>query len=282
MIQKTKTNIALIVHACDRYEFLFQGFEYFFNQFWNFDINCNYYFATEEIDVNLPGFINIKSGKGEWSDRLAYLLREKIKEDYVIYMQEDVWFSKPVSIDFFNELFDFVPKNGYKQVKLHSSDIYTTSPTDKYIQGLNFSKVDNIKSRYLMSHQITLWEREFFIAQLLPNENPWRNERRGTKRLKSINPEIWHIDYFSQDYSAPINKNLDVSERSNFNTVSLNGMLNDEVAYFIELLSKGDEKAIAYSKELQNHYLNGLTHDGKEKPRKIDIFKRFKNWVLKK
>jgi hypothetical protein len=280
--EKTQKSFALLVHACDRYEFLYQGFEYFFNQFWNSDIKCKYYFATEVIDVNIPGFENIKSGKGEWSDRLAYLLREKITEDYVIYMQEDVWLSKPVSKAFFDDLFDFVQEKSHKQIKLHSSDIYQTLPTEKFVRGLNFSKVDNTKSRYLMSHQLTLWDRAFFVAQLPPKENPWRNERRGTKRLKSIDPEIWHIDYFSQDYSEPINENQDITERSNFNTVSQNGKLNDEVCHFIELLRKGDEKAVAYAKELENHYDNSLTHDGKEQPRKIDFVKRLKNWVLNK
>jgi hypothetical protein len=280
--EKTQKTFALLVHACDRYEFLYQGFEYFFNQFWDLGINCKYYFATEMIDVNIPGFENIKSGKGEWSDRLAYLLREKITEDYVIYMQEDVWLSKPVRKEFFDNLFDFVMAKGHKQVKLHSADIYQTVPTEKFIRGLNFSKIDNSKSRYLMSHQLTLWDRAFFIDQLLPKENPWRNERRGTKRLKLMNPEIWHVDYFSQNYSEPINKNQDIIERSNFNTVSQNGKLNDEVGYFIELLSKGDAKALAYAKELKNHHENSLTHDGMEQPRKVDFIKRLKNWVLNK
>lgn len=85
------TKVALIVHACDRYEFLYKGFEHFFSKYWDFGIDCKYYFATENLTVNIAGFQNIQSGKGPWSDRLAILLTEKIEEDYVLYFQEDMW-----------------------------------------------------------------------------------------------------------------------------------------------------------------------------------------------
>lgn len=41
-------DFALLVHSCDRYELLYKGFEYFFSKYWDFDVKCKYYFATEE------------------------------------------------------------------------------------------------------------------------------------------------------------------------------------------------------------------------------------------
>src|SRR2546425_4425090 len=96
-----QNKIALLVHACDRYEFLFRGFGYFFGRHWNYDIPCNYYFATENISAQIHRFQNIKSGGGEWSDRLAFLLQNKIREEYVLYFQEDVWLRKKVNPEFF-------------------------------------------------------------------------------------------------------------------------------------------------------------------------------------
>ncbi|MCE6991142.1 hypothetical protein [Dyadobacter sp. CY323] len=275
-----KPDVALIVHSCDRYQLLYQGFEYFFKEFWDFSIDCKYYFATEELDVEIPGFTNIKSGKGEWSDRLSYLLREQVQEKYVLYLQEDVWFNQKICKGFFTKLFEAAELNKWKQVKLHSADIYKTTKTSSYIEGLNVALLNNSASRYLMSHQITLWERKFFIEQLTANENPWRNERRGTKRLKKNNPDILHIDYFAQNHSKPINENLENVERANFHTISVNGMLNEEVLPFIDHLSKGDDLAQEYAEKLIYHYINGLTHDGRERPRKQDIFKKMKNWLF--
>src|SRR5688500_14079377 len=171
--------VALLVHACDRYSFLYKGFEYFLSKHWDPGIHCTHYFATENTDAHIASFINIKSGKAEWSDRLALLLRKKIKEDYILYFQEDMWLNKRVNKNFFNSLFENAVTNDWKQVKLHSSEVYHTEKTNHYIEGFNISLVNNERSDYLMSHQVTLWQKDFLLAQLPSNEHPWRNEKKG-------------------------------------------------------------------------------------------------------
>ncbi|RZL38862.1 MAG: hypothetical protein EOO96_01995 [Pedobacter sp.] len=281
-MSKSKNNVAILVHACDRYQFLYQGFDHFFSEHWDFKIPGKYYFATEELDVKINGFENIKSGNGAWADRLAYLLRTKITEDYILYFQEDMWLSKPVNRDFFTQLFDLAEKNNWKHVKLHSSEVYKTKATETFLEGFNVAEVDNQKSDFLMSHQVTLWKKDYLLAQLYKNEHPWRNERRGTKRLKKLNPQIFHIDYFAENSCAEINQNQAPKARSEYHAVSFNSTLNFNVVDYIKLLGKGKAASKKYAAELQNHYDNNLTHDGKPKPKKEDIFKKFKNWFVKK
>jgi hypothetical protein len=271
-------NAALLVHTCDRYRFLYPGFSYFFNQNWDFNTHCNYYFATEEADVNIPHFKNIKSGKGEWADRLRYLLEQVITEKYVIYFQEDMWLNKPVSSSFFNQLLSLVEQKQWKHVKLDSADIYKTHKTPQFIEGFNISLLNNETSGYLMSHQVAVWDKAYLIQQLHRGEHPWRNERRGTKRLKKLNPEIYHADYFAQNGQAPINQNEFNVVRSEYHTVSGNSMLQFNVLPYITLLQQAGRQEQAYAAELSNHYHNELTHDGEPKPRKEDIFKKIKNF----
>lgn len=270
-------DIALIVHTCDRYEFLYKGFDIFFSKYWDFNIPCNYYFATEEKNASVNGFQNIHSGKGQWTDRLAFLLREKVKEKYVLYFQEDMWLTKKVNGTFFTELFEQTKKNNWQQVKLHSSEVYKTIPTEIFIEGFNVAELNNETSDFLMSHQVTLWDKEFLLQQLHKDEHPWRNERKGTKRLKKLNPKIFHIDYFAENRKPAINQNNNPIGRSEYLTVSENGMLNGAVTHFIDELANGTGTEKAYRKELQDHFENQLTHDGKPKPRKEDIFKKIKN-----
>jgi len=278
-----KENFALLVHACDRYRFLYPGFSWFFNKYWDFNIPCSNYFATEELDAAVKGFKNIKSGKGEWADRLALLLRNEIKEKYVIYFQEDMWLNKPVNSVFFEELFELISSNGWKQVKLTSSDVYKTIPTENFIEGFNIARLDNEQSDFLMSHQVTIWDKEFLLAQLHKGEHPWRNERKGTKRLKKLNPEIYQVDYFAENGQSPINANKDPAGRSEYQTVSVNSSLNTNVQPFIaELLRAGNDEDKAYAQKLQYNFDNQLTHDGLPKPRKVDLVKRLKNWILGK
>jgi len=280
-MSKSKNNVALLVHACDRYEFLYKGFDFFFSRNWDFNIPCHYYFATEIKNAKVNGFTNIKSGKGEWADRLATLLRS-IDEEYVLYFQEDMWLSKPVDKSFFNQLFDFADQNACNQIKLHSSDVYTTKQTENFIDGFNITEIDNKASHFLMSHQVTLWKKDFLLAQLYKKEHPWRNERKGTKRLKTLNPLIQHVDYFSENGSLEINQNKKPIKRSEYFAVSFNSTLNHNALRFIEILKSGTKAEKDYGKDLQNHFENGLTHDGKPKPKKVDLFKKFKTWFLQR
>ncbi|MEJ7685091.1 MAG: hypothetical protein WKG06_46050 [Segetibacter sp.] len=270
--------IALLVHSCDRYELLYKGFEFFFSQHWDFSIPCNYYFATEEKRVIINGFQNIQSGKGQWSDRLAVLLK-KIPEEFILYFQEDMWLNKDVSDGFFKQLFELTINNDWTQVKLHSSKVYKTKASQLFIEGFNIAKLDNGESEYLMSHQVTLWNKKFLIEQLYKDEHPWRNERRGTKRLKKLDPEIFHADYFAENGKPEINTNNHLVKRSEYQTISVNGKLNNNIVPFISVLNLGTQEEKHYAEKLLFHYENQITHDGKPKPRKEDIFKKIKNWI---
>lgn len=272
-----KNNIALIVHACDRYELLFKGFEYFFLKHWDFDIPVNYYFATEEKPVDIKNFKNIRSGKGEWSNRLSRLL-DQIDEEYVIYFQEDMWLNKTVDKDFFIELFKFTFENKWQLVKLNSSDVFKTKRSNMFIKGFNVSLLDNKESGFLMSHQVSLWNKAFLKGQLPPNEHPWRNERKGTKRLRKQNPEIFHIDYFAENGNAPINENTADMVRSEYQSISINATLNHNAAPFLKVL-KAVPHLSAYAEKLIHNYAHKITHDGQPRPLKKDLFKRIKNWI---
>ncbi len=58
-------------------------------------------------------------------------------------------------------------------------------------------------------------------------------------------------------------------------------MLNNNVQPFIKELEKEGGEIKQYAHQLKHHYKNCLTHDGKEKPRKEDVFKKLKNWIRK-
>jgi hypothetical protein len=273
------SSVALLVHASDRYQLLFKGFEYFFSKHWNTE--CRRYFATEEIEANVRGFKNIKSGRGAWSDRLRNLLTHHISEEYVLYMQEDMWFTKPVDPNFINSMFQLAASHNWPLIKLHSSNVYYTRQTSIYLQGFNVTLLDNNHSEYLMSHQISLWRRDFLIEQLENNEHPWRNEKRGSLRLRDRNPIIMHIDYFADNGACAINENQSNAKRSEYYGISRNARLNEHSLPFIEELSgTSDTQLQQYAQQLHVNYLQNITHDGLPSPRQEDIFKKMKTWLL--
>lgn len=286
-MQVTKANekclpqhpVALLVHSCDGYELLYKGFGYFFSANWNWEIPCQYYFATEEKKAVIQGFTPLLSGKGQWSDRLRYLLENEISEPYILYFQEDMWLNKKVNRNFFTALFSLAAEKKWKQVKLHSSEVYHTTPTPYCIEGFAIALLVNQTSGFLMSHQVTLWEKNHLLAQLKRGEHPWRNERKGTKRLRKENGEIYQADYFAENGKPEINANPSPVMRSEYQAVSVNGMLNSNVLPFLKELEKGNKEDREYAQKLLHHYTNRLTHNGKLKPRKEDLFKKIKYWM---
>jgi hypothetical protein len=280
MQQKTN-KVGLIVHACDRYELLYKGFEHFFHQHWDFSIATSNYFATEEKTANVKGFTNIKSGKGAWADRLKILLEEKVEEEYILYLQEDMWFTKSVDGAFINEVIEYALTNEIDCLKLHSSEVYQTNPTGVEFQGLSLGELDNEKSGFLMSHQITIWKKSFLIQQLHKNEHPWRNERKATKRLKKLNPAIYQIDYFAENEKGEVNHNKRSEIRSAYYTVSVNGMLGVNYNQFLSN-TYSDPATAEYFSKLNHNFANQITHDGLAKPKKQDIFNKMKKLVKSK
>lgn len=270
-------SFAILVHACDRYELLFKGFEHFFAKNWDFNVPCSYYFRTENVHFSSTLFKNIRTGSGEWSDRLKLLL-DDIEADYILLFQEDMWLCKPVGKRVLKALLKYASENEIGLLKLHSSDCYNTVPTPVFIEGLNISMVDKLKSNFLMSHQVSIWNKQL-LKSLLPNgEHPWRNERKGSLRLKKNNDVIYQIDLFSLNGKLPNNKNNSNQTASGYFTISVNAKLNEFAPrFFDELRNETNATLKDYGERLAYHHHLQMTHDGKPEPRKIDFFKRAKN-----
>jgi hypothetical protein len=270
--------IAIVVHACDRYELLYKGFSEFFRLHWPLNTRISgYYFLTEEKEYIGGPFRNIKTGKGEWSERLKTGLSQ-IPESYILYLQEDMWFDKNVSAGAINSIIDFTLATKPLLFKLNSSEVYKTNPTSQFMDGFRIATLDNKSSEYLMSHQASVWDKEFLMSQLEPNEHPWRNERKGTKRLRKLNPAIYHVDLLSENGKPAINDNAPEAPYSGYWTVSVNASLNEFALPYIDRLKKSDDpENRAYAEKLQYNYEHQLTHDGKPKPRKESAIKKLLN-----
>lgn len=267
--------VAFLVFACDRYQFLYQGFDYFFKKNMLTPITSHVYFATEDIPLNLNGYTHVKSGKGEWTNRLKVVLHQ-IDEEYVIFLQEDMWFSKKASELAFQKTIEYAINSKLKLVKLHSADIYKTIPIGKSIEGLQLTKLDKKMSEFLMSHQISIWSKSFLINQLKDNEHPWRNERKGTQRLRKEPAEIYQIDLYSENHKEPNNVNENSSNGS-YLTISENACIHPRIE---ELLPELHIDLPKYAQKIEHHLKHKLTHDGKERPRKKDFIKSIKNNIF--
>lgn len=165
----------LLIHTFNQYEFLWDGC---LKAWEKYDQEFPIYFGTDTEGHKRTDFGKMKviySGVGSWSDRLTNLLT-KIDSKYVLYVQEDHW---PYIIPNFGKFLDLVQKYDLLRLQIAENHrYYTTYERD----GLHFF---DLKSKYLVSHQPSIWDRKFFLQQIQYNETPWINEYEGSKRLKN-------------------------------------------------------------------------------------------------
>jgi len=193
-----ENKISILVHTCDSYKFLWKGFVHYWKQYW-VDKSIVKYFCNEEKDVNFDGFLNIKTGKGEWSDRLEIALN-LIQTEYVLYVQEDMWLKKSLPKNLLRKLLNIMEERDilciriFPKNKLCSYE-FETPPLRKMSRN----------SLYLLNHQISIWNREFFLTCLEKHETPWVNEKEGTKRLRD-RPEGDKIYQYCVDWYESVSK----------------------------------------------------------------------------
>jgi hypothetical protein len=169
------SDLSLLIHTFNGYQWLWaeslQRWRMVYNEpipfLWGTDIE-----GHEKHDF---GKFEVKySGPGSWSDRLVRLL-SKVDTKYVLYAQEDHWpTEKPPD---FRILMEIMDKYDLKRLQI--------SPVTQYytLFGHEIPLFFHYKSKYLVSHQPSIWDKEFFLKQISYNEDPWLNEYEGTKRF---------------------------------------------------------------------------------------------------
>lgn len=176
----------VLVHSCNARRPCWAPFQYFWRK--HSRIDPLVFISSEGGDAsNGEDFIDIRTGNGEWSDRLMYALAKLGGLGFrkIFMMNEDFWLTEEVTKEWWN-MVDGCSSDAHHYGKLHH--FY------KFIAGTN--KMDP-KSKYLTSTEPTAWNIGFLAGLLIPNENVWRFEIDGTRRLRDrpIPPNILFTEW---------------------------------------------------------------------------------------
>ncbi len=172
------SNLSVLIHTFNGYEWLWAGCLKGWKE-QSLPDELQMYWGTDTQahgDHHFGRFRVIYSGEGNWSDRLVVLLSQ-IGTKYVFYAQEDHWPIK--SVPDLGKMMDLMVKNDLKRLQI--------APKNKYYklkEAKEFSLFEP-DSKYLVSHQPSIWERSFLLEQVRYAETPWINEYEGTKRLNN-------------------------------------------------------------------------------------------------
>lgn len=180
--------IPVIVHTCDKYSWLWEGWYFYFKKNWNWADYPVVFFCNEDSDMppHWDGLSHIKTGAGAWSDRLDIVLKELEAFEYVLYMQEDFWPKVP-------DAFPAVVGD------LGGIDVMRVAPRCKFYRydgppNKNPRRVAEC-SPYIISHTPAVWNNDFLFESLIPGEAPQQHETYGTRRLIESGHEhrVYHM-----------------------------------------------------------------------------------------
>lgn len=183
-----RTDIAVVVHTCDKNKFFWGTWRYFFEKFWDWDFAAQVYFMNEEADATEylpPSVIQVKTGMGDFSTRLINtLLSLKVKN--IFYIQEDYLPTQTLDVEEIYDCFNGVQMNGL-YITGDEPKTYTMLDTrSKFwhpymVDGGVLRKLLN--NTMLYNHNPAIWDREFLLDTLRRGESPWDSEQNGTMRL---------------------------------------------------------------------------------------------------
>lgn len=196
-----ENKVSLLVHTFDGYRHFWPGMLYTLDFYWDFD-SVPVYFASEEIDVSTlkfdckgleysvdPRIKGITTGVGEFSDRFIKSI-QSIDSEWIIYIQEDMWLKREISSELIHKLIECAERENADAVKIHAAlyyyDQYRLEKTEHEIDGkkiLRYSEGDN----FLLTHNATIWRKDYILKHQREGENPWINEIEGSKRM-SVEP----------------------------------------------------------------------------------------------
>ena len=204
-------DLSLLIQTCDHYEKFWAGMFYTLDFYWdygtfpayfsneekrieemNFDCKGREYRPTKKINQILTG----KTDRNGFSDRFIKSL-DQIPTKWVLYLQEDMWLRRGLDKDLLEELVEFAEKNNADSIKIHTKlfyyDNYKLEKTDSFIKGrriLKYSEGEN----FLLSHNATIWRKDYILKHQKEGEDAWTNEIEGSKRMSAEPHNHYHYD----------------------------------------------------------------------------------------
>jgi hypothetical protein len=213
-----KLDLSLLVHTCDSYEKFWNGMFYTLDFYWDYDC-IPVYFANEEKpmsdiiincketpyrpDTRIKQILTGKTDKNGFSTRFIEAVKQ-IPTKYVLYIQEDMWLKRKLDDGLLDDLIKFMDETNADSVRLHAKlwyyKSYLMEPTDYFVKGQRMLK--NIGGD-ILSHNATIWRKDYILKHQLPDEDPWTNEKEGSKRMSLDNNSNNNYHYNIHWYCQP-------------------------------------------------------------------------------
>ena len=190
-------NCSVFINTCDKYSFIWNAWNFFYQKYWNKDIPWKVYFGTEEESVNFQNVINLKIGKLPWGE-YVHKAMSMIPTDNVFFTMEDHFPIKRLDIDFLENVYNYFIDNDMDRLGLMDKHHYLHEPIKHIETDIgDFHKQTN-KSGYLSCLQPSFWKKDFLYSIIKKDFTPYDGEISGTEIARK--KEDVNIGYFLEEW----------------------------------------------------------------------------------
>lgn len=170
-------NVAILVSSCDKYSWAWPIWKQMFQKYWS---NCPFslYFVSNHLTAPLGK--TIKVGEVSWSDGMKEAL-SLIKEDIIIFLLEDYWFTEQVNENGLLDLCSYINLGACDHIRLYVSE------GSKKIKRNNFNKsldILNKEEDYRAALNAGIWKKNIFLELLDSNKDIWTSEHTMTDKSR--------------------------------------------------------------------------------------------------
>jgi len=191
-------NCSVFINTCDKYSFIWNGWNFFHQKYWNKDIPWKVYFGTEETSVDFQNVINLQIGKLPWGE-YVHKAMSMIPTDNVFFAMDDHLPVKKLDIQLIENVYKYFIDNDMNRLGLIDNYHYLHEPIN-HIEtdfGKDFHQQTN-KSGYLSCLQPSFWKKDFLCSIIKKEWTPYQGEITGTEIIQKI--EDVKIGYFVENW----------------------------------------------------------------------------------
>lgn len=176
-----KEELTILVSSCDAFFDAWQPFAFFFRKFWP-DCPFPVYLITNELDLRSSFVRAIRVGEDKgWASNMQAALAQ-ISTPHVLYFQEDYFLTSRVDTAQLARDFDFVLANGAASLCFQDLSLLEPQPPTPNERYITVPRDSTGRTRL----QVTIWKRDALASILVPDEDAWNMEARGSERTRDL------------------------------------------------------------------------------------------------
>lgn len=183
-------DVVFLIHTGDKSEWSWKYYNYYYQKYFTCDYLMDTVFLTENKKVDFKDMQSVQTGNVPWADGLINYLKS-VNYKYVIYQHEDYFLTEITNHNVAEKLINICKDQDLQLLKCcgwWAGFIDENVPMEKKTDDL---WLFNNNSPYLVSHQTSIWNKDFLLSTLIPGMNPWEHEINGTIELRKRNIPLY-------------------------------------------------------------------------------------------